>query len=698
MKQVYPFHYIQSLKRALRIQTAFRRYRFKKYRSRLYQRCMRQSSSQQQLILPKLAIHQKQNSQQHALERSQSSYFSCRGLFEDKQTPTKSERKKSVSFSDPLEEVYIVESFKSQRPRSADKYRRRNRYERNFITSIVNQQLQRKQKDDFMVSHSGENHGSKIEIQNSALSMLEIKYSPCNNNPIKPYYSNSSNKNNNNSNPQDISDQPIIQPSPKRKTSQRLFMLLGNDSILVPDLPTINEFQRFSKSLEQIAKKVSQQYNTNQVEYSKDTQQLEQLIELQLKILVEYNSIIDKVAITSQKVTRNDKEFQQKDRIYYPVSKTTKAPMKNITMLSKSPRSKPIPVYQSSNSNNTSITTQSKSPNIKKGESSLNSTLNKSDKKPQKINNLKSSNSIAKGSFIKLLKINESDSNRNENSSKLESLNTSNSFARLHNQSIKNIRNKEQSQKVNKKEVLDPNFFKRYLEVQSLLTSSNQFTTKTSKIQPTDNQHHAQQKITSSFIIDKEKLHDIQQSTESILVDQRPKSRNQLMPANATQTFGKQFELNTQFQNTALKSFNNITPRKTLDFLSSLEINNKLSHSFINEQKSTLKLNSRKNFVSPNSSVLMNRHQDALKKLQKKQQDFSFNQSASIALEEENRDKMNDISVVDITPDKNNSFINSTNQQQQKRNLQTIRSRLQLNSCKSTSLILNRSLNFDTSQ
>jgi SpoVK/Ycf46/Vps4 family AAA+-type ATPase len=52
-------------------------------------------------------------------------------------TPTLSERKKAVSFSDPLEEVYIVESFKTNRPKSADKYRRRrHRFERQYITPL----------------------------------------------------------------------------------------------------------------------------------------------------------------------------------------------------------------------------------------------------------------------------------------------------------------------------------------------------------------------------------------------------------------------------------------------------------------------------------------------------------------------------------------------------------------------------------
>lgn len=52
-------------------------------------------------------------------------------------TPTLSERKKSVSFSDPLEEVYLIESFKTSRNKSADKYRRRRfRFERSFITPL----------------------------------------------------------------------------------------------------------------------------------------------------------------------------------------------------------------------------------------------------------------------------------------------------------------------------------------------------------------------------------------------------------------------------------------------------------------------------------------------------------------------------------------------------------------------------------
>jgi len=34
-----------------------------------------------------------------------------------------------VSFSDPLEEIYIVESFKTTRPKSADKYRNRKRFD-----------------------------------------------------------------------------------------------------------------------------------------------------------------------------------------------------------------------------------------------------------------------------------------------------------------------------------------------------------------------------------------------------------------------------------------------------------------------------------------------------------------------------------------------------------------------------------------
>ena len=62
------------------------------------------------------------------LSRTQSSHLlgTCRGLDlagERSLTPTLSESKKAVSFSDPLEEVFIVESFKTQKlhTRSAEK-------------------------------------------------------------------------------------------------------------------------------------------------------------------------------------------------------------------------------------------------------------------------------------------------------------------------------------------------------------------------------------------------------------------------------------------------------------------------------------------------------------------------------------------------------------------------------------------------
>jgi hypothetical protein len=57
-----------------------------------------------------------QNAAVPPLNRAMSyQYFSNRYV-DGSTTPTLSERKKSVSFSDPLEEVYIVESFKILRP------------------------------------------------------------------------------------------------------------------------------------------------------------------------------------------------------------------------------------------------------------------------------------------------------------------------------------------------------------------------------------------------------------------------------------------------------------------------------------------------------------------------------------------------------------------------------------------------------
>ena len=63
-------------------------------------------------------------------------FFTSRKIRESV-TPNLSDRKKSVSFSDPLEEIYIVESFKTLRPKSADKFhRRKSRYEGTNISPL----------------------------------------------------------------------------------------------------------------------------------------------------------------------------------------------------------------------------------------------------------------------------------------------------------------------------------------------------------------------------------------------------------------------------------------------------------------------------------------------------------------------------------------------------------------------------------
>ena len=59
------------------------------------------------------------------LNRARSQYFSTSRNFNDgDNTPTMSERKKSVSFSEQLEEVYYIESYKSARNKSSDGLKR----------------------------------------------------------------------------------------------------------------------------------------------------------------------------------------------------------------------------------------------------------------------------------------------------------------------------------------------------------------------------------------------------------------------------------------------------------------------------------------------------------------------------------------------------------------------------------------------
>lgn len=100
---------------------AYRRFKFKQYQKKIIsKKGLKICTSQKQLYdltkinqQPPLSV---QNAQMIPLNKSQTYvYFTSRKISESV-TPTLSERKKSVSFSDPLEEIYIVESFKTMRP------------------------------------------------------------------------------------------------------------------------------------------------------------------------------------------------------------------------------------------------------------------------------------------------------------------------------------------------------------------------------------------------------------------------------------------------------------------------------------------------------------------------------------------------------------------------------------------------------
>ena len=116
---------------ARKIQVAYRRWRFRLFQDKVERRALKICASQDHLNYINFTSLSLLNFE----ERSKSYYQTSRlHTYDGSATPPLSERKKSVSFCETLEEVYYIPSLKSDRAKSAE--RRRFRFERQYITPL----------------------------------------------------------------------------------------------------------------------------------------------------------------------------------------------------------------------------------------------------------------------------------------------------------------------------------------------------------------------------------------------------------------------------------------------------------------------------------------------------------------------------------------------------------------------------------
>eukprot|EP00347_Sterkiella_histriomuscorum_P018235 403346280 len=491
--------------RAQKIQVAFRRYKFKKYQQKLNKRILKISVSQQQFTLPQLNIGSTINNifqnTDMILNRTQSEYFSSRFLVENvgNVTPTLSERKKSVSFSDPLEEVYIVESFKTSRPGTP---------------------LQKMQQIilPLNLSQQGSPNQIKAPQENKASQSVHQSH---NINHIKSYFNGSE------QNVQTFPNQQNAQVTPQKRLSSRLFNFMNGESsslLITTELPTIDEvtinhknqlnssreFNSTQSHLNRLQKRYvnnlgSPQQNQNQVKsfQLKSPSRNDNILQQTINDIKLSQSVFNK----SPQANKSDKKiggsFIQKGSPK-PSCKETITPLKKgITNQEKHTF---LQSFKNKNPNlNSSIVTpkpfsltSQKSPvkqippiavynskaNFKSPiQSKVNTQLLKSiSPLPQKRNNEPVKSQIKDTRANQLRKTYTEQQLKNDTSQTNISKGTSNPSQKLQNQinnvKLQSSRNLNTSintsqQKIEKADLMNPNFFKRYLELQTSFNDKN---------------------------------------------------------------------------------------------------------------------------------------------------------------------------------------------------------------------------------